>query len=192
MFDKKKFNLYLGSGSPRRKELLSFAGIPFTQKYIDVEELYPSDLEAEKVPEYLAHLKAEAGKQFLSAPEDILLTADTIVIHKGEILGKPVDEEDAFNMLKRLSDEWHTVITGVVLTSLAKSHVFSARSEVLFDQISNEEIRHYIQQWNPLDKAGAYGIQDWIGWAKIKRIEGLYSNIMGLPVQMVYHALLKF
>jgi septum formation protein len=192
MFGDKDFHLLLGSGSPRRKELLENACIPFEQKYFEVEEVYPINLEAEKVAEYLARLKAEGGKHFLKDASDILLTADTVVIFENEILGKPEDEEDACRMLHKLSGQWHSVITGVVLKSLDKELSFSARSEVLFDKLTKEEIDYYIKNYKPFDKAGAYGIQEWIGWSKISKINGLYSNIMGLPVQLVYRELQNF
>ena len=182
--------LILASKSPRRQQLLADLGLEFSIKVKDTDEIYPDDLAKEKVPEYLAKLKAEAFLGELN--DEILITSDTIVLLENEILGKPKDREDAFLMLKKLSGKMHLVITGVCLLSTAKEACFSDVTKVYFKPISDEEIRYYLDRFKPYDKAGSYGIQEWIGMTAIEKIEGSYFNVMGLPVHRVYEELQKF
>lgn len=182
----KNYRLILASASPRRRELLSACDIDFVlADKFECEECYPADLAANKVAEYLSQLKSEAYPHTLNEG-DILLTADTVVIAEGEILGKPKDNADAERMLKMLSGATHKVITGVTLRTTQRTLSFSAESLVSFRTLKEEEIAYYIEQYRPLDKAGAYGIQEWIGYVAIERIEGSFYNVMGLPVQRLY------
>ena len=184
--------LLLASKSPRRRELLKLLDIPFEIVDItDIEERYPDTLDHKEVPEFLSRLKSEAYKDSLNKG-DILITADTVVILHNEIIGKPKDTEDAKRMLRLLSDNTHTVVTGVTLASLIKSISFSVETEVTFSNLSEDDIDYYVEKYNPLDKAGAYGIQDWIGAVGIKGIKGSYYNVMGLPVHRLYHELYAF
>lgn len=188
----KNKTLILASKSPRRHELLRGAGLDFTLAAgYDVEEVYPADMPAEEVPLYLAGLKSEAYPEPLGKGE-ILITADTVVILDGEILGKPKDRDDALKMLGRLSGRQHTVITGIVLRDDKKSTGFAVGTEVWFRKLAPEEIEYYVDTFRPYDKAGAYGIQEWIGHVGITRVEGSYYNVVGLPVQTLYSNLLKF
>lgn len=189
MFD---FQIVLASQSPRRRELMQML-VPDVHVALvkDVEESYPSDMAAEQVPEWLSRLKAAAYKDDMASGE-VLLTADTVVILDGEILGKPSDEDEARRMLKRLSGRSHTVVTGVTLTSEKHSESFSERTEVMFDELSDAEIDAYVSTYRPLDKAGAYGIQEWIGGIGICCIRGCFYNVMGLPLHAVYEHLKKF
>ncbi len=184
--------LLLASQSPRRRELLSGCGLHYelAPKY-DVEECWPEEIPVEEVPAYLSRLKSEGMPRPLASNE-ILLTADTVVIADRQILGKPHDREEALAMLRRLSGRGHTVITGVTLRSSQKSNTFSVRSEVFFRTLSEEELVYYVDSYKPYDKAGSYGIQEWIGYVAIKRIEGSFYNVMGLPVQRLYVELEKF
>lgn len=186
------WHLLLASQSPRRRELMSGCGIPYelAPRYA-CEECYPATLPAEEVPAYLARLKSEAYPTSL-APRDLLLTADTVVILDGAVLGKPADRNEARQILGRLSGARHTVITGVTLRSATTSNTFSARSDVWFRTLTEEEIDYYIDHFRPYDKAGSYGIQEWIGYAAIERIDGSFYNVMGLPIQRVYIELEKF
>lgn len=186
------YRLLLASQSPRRRELIAGSGIPFTltAKY-DCEEHYPATLAAEEVPAYLSRLKSEAYPEAL-AENDILLTADTVVILEGEVLGKPKDRADAILMLGRLADNRHTVITGVTLRTATRTETFSARSDVWFRPLTEEEITYYVDTCKPFDKAGSYGIQEWIGYVGIERIDGSFYNVMGLPIQRLYLELEKF
>ena len=182
----KDYRLILASASPRRRELLSACDIDFVlADKFECEECYPADLAADKVAEYLSQLKSEAYPHTLNE-EDILLTADTVVIAEGEILGKPKDNTDAERMLKMLSGATHKVVTGVTLRTAQRTLSFSAESLVSFRTLKEEEVAYYIEQYRPLDKAGAYGIQEWIGYVAIERIEGSFYNVMGLPVQRLY------
>ena len=187
----KNHRLILASASPRRRELLAACDIDFTlAEKFECDERYPADLEADKVAEFLSQLKSNAYPHTLKEG-DILLTADTVVIAGGEILGKPKDNADAERMLKILSGATHKVITGVTLRTPSRTISFSAESLVTFRVLENEEIEYYIEKYRPLDKAGAYGIQEWIGYTAIERIEGSFYNVMGLPVQRLYTALYK-
>lgn len=183
--------LLLGSQSPRRKELLGGLGCEFECRTADTEEIYPDSLQGEEIPIYLSRLKADALRHTLQEDE-LLITADTIVWHKGEVLGKPHDAEDAKRMLRSLSGETHKVITGVTLTTHSKQDSFSSMTEVRFSQLSEEEISYYVEHFLPLDKAGAYGIQEWIGHIGVEHINGSYFNVMGLPVQRLYQELKKW
>ncbi len=184
--------LLLASQSPRRRELLTGSGLPYTlaPKY-PCDERYPADLPAEEVPLYLSRLKSDAYPAPL-APEDILLTADTVVVAGGRVLGKPRDAEDAVRMLRTLSGRRHTVVTGVTLRDTDRAHTFDARSEVWFRTLTDEEIDYYVATYRPFDKAGSYGVQEWIGYIAIERIDGSFYNVMGLPIQKVYTELDKF
>ena len=185
----KDYRLILASASPRRRELLASCDLDFelAEKF-ECEELYPADLEAERVAEYLSQLKSNSYPHTL-AERDILLTADTVVILGDKILGKPRSEEEAFEMISMLSGAIHKVVTGVTLRTSTQSISFSAESLVSFRSIDEEEIRYYVEKYRPLDKAGAYGIQEWIGYTAIERLEGSFYNVMGLPVQRLYSAL---
>ena len=188
----KSYHLILASQSPRRQQLLSEAGLEYElSPRFECEEIFPNDLPASEVAEYLSRLKSEAYPQVL-ADGDILLTADTVVVAEERILGKPTDKDDAFAMLRMLSGREHEVITGVTLRSTKQTKSFSAHSKVRFRQLSDEEISYYIETYSPMDKAGSYGIQEWIGYVGIEGIEGSFYNVMGLPIQRVWCELEKF
>lgn len=184
--------LLLASQSPRRRELIAGCGLPFeiAPRY-DCAERYPASMPAEEVPLYLSRLKSEAFPAPLAAG-DILLTADTVVILDGEVLGKPDGRDGAVEMLRRLSGRTHTVVTGITLRTADRTRSFDARSDVRFRRLSDEEIAYYVDTYRPYDKAGSYGIQEWIGYAAIEGIEGSFYNVMGLPVQKLYVELEKF
>lgn len=192
MFDTAHFRLILASQSPRRSHLLEMAGIPFEVKTMPIDEVFPADMDADEVAPYLAHQKALAAQPLLEGPADVLLTADSVVILDGLIYGKPADYADAVRILSELSGRVHRVITGVCLMSSTQTRVFSEVSEVHFDPLSRAEIDYYIERCQPYDKAGAYAVQEWIGLCKISRIDGSYSNIMGLPVRRVFQELQDF
>ncbi len=182
------YHIVLGSQSPRRKELLKSAGFDFRVLDIDYDEQIPKDYEnLENIPEYLAEQKALHAKGLKE--KDLLITADTLVFLDGKILGKPRDIDQAFEMLSSLSGKMHKVITGVCLKYGQHTVKFSDTSNVYFKTLDAEEIEYYIENYNVLDKAGAYGAQDWIGLTTIEKIEGSYFNVMGLPVHKVYEAL---
>lgn len=179
----KEFNIILASASPRRRELLRATGIEYTLAHkFECDECYPATLLAEDVAPYLAKLKSHAYPTPLS-PRDILITADTTVVLKGAVLGKPTSEEEAREMLARLSGSEHSVVTGVTLRSAERERTFAAISKVRFAELSKEQIDYYVSHYKPMDKAGAYGIQEWIGYVGIEGIEGSFYNVMGLPVQ---------
>lgn len=187
-----KYHLILASGSPRRKELLAGLDLPFEVRVIPgVKENYPSQLEAVRVPEYIAVEKAAAYLEMISA-EDLVITADTVVICDATVMGKPRDADEARAMLHRLSGRQHQVVTGVCLTTLRQQRHFSVSTEVAFKVLTEEEISYYITRYSPYDKAGAYGIQEWIGYIGCKGLKGSYYNVMGLPVQSLYEELQKF
>lgn len=184
--------LLLASKSPRRRELLKMLDMPFEIVEIkDVEEVYPADLQKDKVPEFLSRLKAAAYTPLLKE-DDVLITADTVVIIDEEIIGKPSDIADAKAMLRKLSGRVHKVVTGVTLTSTKKSVTFSTVTDVSFAPLSESEIDFYVDTYRPLDKAGAYGIQEWIGAVGVAAINGSFYNVMGLPVHRLYNELLLF
>jgi septum formation protein len=184
--------IILASKSPRRQQLLRDAGIDFIVRTIDVEEDFPEQMPVEEVASFLARKKALAARGFLSEKAQVLLTADSTVILDGIIHGKPVDAADAARILRLLSGRRHLVVTGVCLMSLRKETLFSNHSWVEFGELSEAEIAYYIERYQPFDKAGAYAIQEWIGLRRVRRIEGSYSNIIGLPVSAVYEELLRF
>ncbi|MCB0686276.1 MAG: septum formation protein Maf [Saprospiraceae bacterium] len=186
-----KLPILLGSASPRRKHLLQEAGFRFRVVPADIDEVFPEDMPPREVPVFLAEKKAEAlAKQ--REKGEIILTADSVVILKNQVLGKPNQREEAVEMLMLLSGRPHEVITGVTLLNETKKVSFSALSRVHFSSFSLEEVEYYVDHYKPYDKAGSYGIQEWLGWCKVVQIEGSYSNIMGLPVAMVYDRLHDF
>ena len=185
------YRIFLASNSPRRKELLSGLGIPFEVRVNgDIDESYPSDLPPEAIPLHISRKKAAAYLQTMSADE-LIITADTVVVASGEILGKPVDASDAHRMLRLLSGTTHQVITGVCLTTTDHQVAFSVTTDVTFKDLSDEEIHYYIDHYRPYDKAGAYGIQEWIGYIGVTGLHGSYFNVMGLPIQRIYEDLRK-
>jgi septum formation protein len=188
MFDRK---LILASQSPRRKQLLAEAGFVFDIKASDVEETYPDTLNVREVPEFLAKKKAYASMQFIEN-EEVIIASDCVVILENEIYGKPENYDDAVRIIKKLSGKMHEVITGVCILSKEKEVCFSGISKVYFKTLTDAEIAYYVEKYKPYDKAGAYAIQEWIGLTKISKIEGTYSNIMGLPMDLVYDALINF
>lgn len=187
----KKYKVILASNSPRRKELLSGLGVVYEVRTLpDVDESYPATLQGEEIPLYIAREKADAYRCLLHADE-LMITADTIVWLNGRVLGKPHDREDALQMLRDMSGRTHEVYTGVCLTTTHWQRSFSARTEVRFSVLTEEEIAYYVEKFRPLDKAGAYGVQEWIGYIGVEYIAGSYYNIMGLPVQRLYRELCK-
>lgn len=183
--------LILASGSPRRKELLENSGIiPFDKRVKEIDESFSADMDVTQVAAYLAREKAMAFDDI--SMDEIYLTADTIVLCDGKIFGKPKDRQDAIDTLSILSNTEHIVITGVCLRSSTETYVFDDISKVKIAEMSLEEIEFYIDNYKPFDKAGSYGIQDWLGICKVKYIHGSYSNIMGLPMQKVYDELKEF
>jgi septum formation protein len=179
--------IILSSNSPRRKELLSGLDLPFEVKVMSgIDESYPEGLPVEEIPKYIAKQKAAA---YQIADNEIVITADTIVVLDDKILGKPVNEDEAKEMLQALSGKTHRVVTGVCLTSSDKQRMFSVVSEVTFKKLSDHEIDYYIRHYQPFDKAGAYGIQEWIGYVGVTSLKGSYFNVMGLPVQRIYEEL---
>ena len=190
-FSSISWNLILASKSPRRQNLLKELGFDFEIITKEVEEIYPPELKKEKVATYLSELKSDAFKSNLKE-NDLVITSDTIVCLGDEIIGKPQDREDAIKMLGKLSGNKHEVITGVTLLSTEKRHTFYEVTEVYFKALSREEIEYYIDNYQPFDKAGSYGVQEWIGYIAIEKIEGSYYNVMGLPVKKVYEELIKF
>ena len=186
----KDYNIILASGSPRRQEFFRQLDIDFEIQLKPVKELYPSELKHTEISAFLAKLKANAFMGELKE-NDILITSDTIVWHNNRAIGKPQKEIDAFNMLKSLSADTHEVITSVCFTQKNKHKIVSAITSVSFKALSDNEIWYYIRNFKPMDKAGAYGIQDWIGQVAVTHIEGSYFNVMGLPVHLVYETLLE-
>ena len=181
--------IVLSSNSPRRKELLGELGIDFEVRVIEgIDETYPKELSVEEVPQYIAREKADA---YVVGKDEVLLTADTVVVLGNEIMGKPHDEADAMRMLRQLSGKTHQVITGVCLKTSDKQVTFSDITDVSFAELTDEEIKFYVDNFRPLDKAGAYGIQEWIGLAGVTGINGSYFNVVGLPVHRVYAELKK-
>ena len=188
----RKFDIVLGSGSPRRKYLMEEMGLSFRVMVNDsLEETWPEGLSQQEIPIYLAELKAMHIMD--TVPQDtLLITADTIVWMNNEVINKPHDREDAFKMLKQLSGNMHEVLTGVCFRTSTGKHSFHASSLVWFASLSDEEIGYYIDHYKRFDKAGAYGIQDWIGYIGVEKIEGSYFNEMGLPLQKMYNELKGF
>ena len=184
--------IILGSKSPRRQSLLKQLGLDFEVKSKSVEEVYPENIDKEEIAIHLAELKAKAFEEELSDNNTILITADTIVWMDGKVLGKPIDRQDAIKTLRKLSGKTHEVITGVCLISSNKKKSFCVNTKVFFSKLTDEEIEYYIDTFKPYDKAGAYGIQEWIGYIGIDRIEGSFYNVVGLPVKALYDELLAF
>lgn len=184
-------NIILASKSPRRQQLLKGLDLEFVVRTKEVEEVYPPGLPREEVALYLARLKAKAFEGDLS-PDDILITADTIVCIDGQIIGKPSDEADAKRILGILSGKKHEVITGVCLCSTQNQKSFFVKTEVFFRTLKKDEIDYYLEHYRPYDKAGAYGVQEWIGYIGIEKIAGSYFNVMGLPVKELYEELSAF
>jgi len=187
-----KYNLILASRSPRRQMLLKGLDLDFQIIVKSNDENYPSDMPLEEVPEYLSKIKATAIDLTTRGSNSIVITADTVVILNNEIIEKPKSEEEAFAMLQKLSGKSHTVITGVSLTSIEKQISFSASSKVYFKELNIQDIEYYVNRYQPFDKAGSYGIQEWIGYIAIESIEGSFYNVMGLPTQLLYEKLIEF
>lgn len=185
------YNIILASKSPRRKELLAHIVPNFVLKTKEVEEVYPEDLDVKEVAAYLAKLKADAFNEDLKE-NDVVITSDTTVVLENTIYGKPEDRQDAIKILQALSGKSHEVITGVCLKSKHKKEVFSCATKVFFKTLSLEEIEYYVDTFKPYDKAGAYAIQEWIGFIGIEKIEGDYNNIVGLPLQALNTRLALF
>ena len=181
--------IILASASPRRKELLAGLDIEFEVRLLPgIDESYPANLPTGKIAEYIACEKAAAYNGEIG-DDEVLLTADTIVVVDDKVLGKPVDADDARRMLSMISGKTHQVITGVCLSTREKTHSFSVETDVTFKILENDEIDYYIENYKPFDKAGAYGIQEWIGYIGVESINGSYFNVMGLPVQRIYKEL---
>ena len=188
----KKYHIILASKSPRRQELLRGMGVDFEILTKETPEDYPADLPLDEVPKYLSLQKSLAFTDEELPADFLLITSDTVVICEGEILGKPKDREDAARMLRLLSAKTHHVVTGVTVRSKEKTESFAVRSDVTFAQLDAEEIDYYIEQCKPFDKAGAYGIQEWIGYVGISGLEGSFYNVMGLPTRKLYQCLKSF
>jgi len=184
-------NIILASGSPRRQQFFEELDLSYSIRLKEIEEVYPNHLKAEEITNYLAELKANAFENEL-AQNDVLVTSDTIVWLNGTALGKPTDADDAFAMLQKLSNKTHEVITSVCIKSIAKTEVFHCITKVTFTTLSEAAIRYYLEQYQPFDKAGSYGIQDWIGLIGISKIEGSYTNVVGLPTELLYQKLLSY
>jgi len=186
-----KFRIILASRSPRRQDLLKELGLNFEVEVREWDESFPSHLKAEEIALFVADSKAETFRPGIEEHK-VVITADTIVWCNNKVLDKPSDKEDARRILKEISGNTHEVITGVCLLSKTKKHSFYSSTKVTFTEISDEEIEYYISNFRPYDKAGAYGIQEWIGLAACSHIDGSYFNVMGLPVEQVYHELKRF
>lgn len=187
-----KYRIVLASNSPRRKELLAGLGIDFEVRVLEgIDETFPENLEMEQIPIFIARKKATAYLDCL-ATDELLITADTIVCSAGKVLGKPHGRDEAHAMLRELAGHTHHVITGVSITTRDMQRAFSVVSEVCFGELSDEEIDFYITQYQPFDKAGAYGIQEWIGMVAVRELRGSFFNVMGLPVQRLYQELKSF
>ncbi len=188
----KDYKIILASNSPRRKELLAGLDVAFEVRVVkDIDESYPEDLPTRDIAEYISHKKAAAYQKMITDRE-LVITADTIVVLDHEVMGKPKDEADAIRMLQELSGKTHQVITGVTLTTTQRQMSFSVETDVTFKRLSDEEIHYYVDRYKPYDKAGAYGIQEWIGYIGVTALKGSYFNVMGLPVQRIYEALKQF
>ncbi len=187
-----KYHLILSSNSPRRKELLSGLGMDYEIRVIpDIDESYPSDLPVFEIAKYVSMKKAEAYKSTM-ADDELIITADTIVVLGDKVLGKPHSLDGAKEMLSMLSGRTHHVVTGVCLTTKQKQKSFSVITDVTFKSLTQKEINYYVDKFQPLDKAGAYGIQEWIGYIGVTSIHGSYFNVMGFPVQRIYQELQSF
>lgn len=187
----KNYTILLASGSPRRQQFFKDMHLDFEVRLKEVDEIYPEHLKASEITDFLAKLKADAFQDELAA-NDILVTSDTIVWHNGKALGKPKDYDDAFQILRALSDSTHEVYTSVCFRHNGKTDIINEVTKVTFAHLSDEAIAYYLDNFKPYDKAGAYGIQEWIGIIGISKIEGSYSNVVGLPVQKVYEYFTTF
>ena len=187
-----KYQVILASKSPRRQELLRGMGVDFTIMTKETDESFPPEMPLDEVPKYLSLQKSQAFTDNELPADFLLITSDTVVICEGEILGKPKDREDAARMLHLLSGKTHHVVTGVTVRSAEKTESFAVRSNVTFAQLDEEEIDYYIEHCKPFDKAGAYGIQEWIGYVGISGLEGSFYNVMGLPTRRLYQCLKGF
>jgi septum formation protein len=186
----KNYNIILASGSPRRQQFFKDLDIDFTIKVREVEETYPGHLERSEITDYLAQLKASVFSDL--SENDVLITSDTIVWKDGEAIGKPSDMEGAVQMLKNLSGAMHEVITSVCFTGKNFQKTISDTTKVWFKKLTDEEISYYLTKYKPFDKAGSYGVQEWIGYIAIDKLEGSYFNVMGLPTRLVYKTLMEF
>lgn len=182
--------ILLGSQSPRRQELLKALGVDFKVVKISSDENYPENLRNEKITEFISLSKANAYSNLKE--NEILITADTLVVLNDEVLGKPIDENEAFQMIRKLAGSTHQVFTSVCVRTIENILTFSDKTDVIFDEFTDEEINYYIQNFHPFDKAGAYGIQDWLGYAKVKGIQGCYYNVMGFPLSKFYRKMQSF
>ena len=187
-----RWKIVLASNSPRRKELLAGLDVDFEVRVLkDIDESYPATLPSPEIAEYISKKKAAAYLTTMSGDE-LVITADTVVILGDKVMGKPHDDAEARQMLHELSGQTHQVVTGVTLTTLQRQQSFSVVSDVTFKTLSDEEIDYYVTRYKPFDKAGAYGIQEWIGYIGVTALNGSYFNVMGLPVQRIYEALRQF
>jgi septum formation protein len=186
----KQYKLILASGSPRRQQFFKDLDLDFEIRLKEIEEVYPPELKAAAITDYLAKLKANAFEGELQ-PDEILITSDTIVWHNNKALGKPKDAADAFSILKSLSNTTHAVITSVCFKTTSETTVLNELTKVTFNELTDEAISYYIENYKPFDKAGAYGIQEWIGFIGVSKIEGSYANVMGMPTDKVYEYLNK-
>ncbi|MEE0990366.1 MAG: Maf family nucleotide pyrophosphatase [Paludibacteraceae bacterium] len=191
MLDLKEYNLVLASQSPRRRELLKGLDLEFTTCSVDADESFPAELKGADAVQYICKAKADAYRPFLE-DKTIAITADTVVILDNKIIGKPKSHEEAFTMIRSLSGRVHEVITAVCIFSKEKCAEFYSSTEVYFSEITDEEIEYYINKYKPFDKAGSYGVQEWIGYIGIEKIVGSYFNVMGLPVKRLYDELKTF
>jgi len=188
----KDYKIILASNSPRRRELLVGIDVDFTVRVIpDIDETYPAELPKLDIAEFISRKKAAVYRQQMS-PDELIITADTVVVLGSKVMGKPSDKADACQMLRELSGQTHQVVTGVTLSTVERQHSFSVVTDVTFKQLSDEEIAYYVTHYQPFDKAGAYGIQEWIGHIGVTALNGSYFNVMGLPVQRIYEALRQF
>lgn len=188
----KKYHIILASNSPRRRELLGGLGLPFDVRVMDgIDESYPDTLRGADVALHIAQKKAQAYRE-CCADNELIITADTIVCVDDVILGKPSDEDDARRMLRMLSGRWHDVVTAVCITTRQRHEAFAVTTRVRFAELTDEIIDHYVTEFRPLDKAGAYGIQEWIGYVGVEGVEGSFFNVIGLPVQRLFQALQNF
>ena len=187
----KGYKIILASGSPRRQQFFKDLDLDFEIKLKEVEEIYPDTLQGVEITNFLAELKANSFNNEIQ-PNEIIVTSDTIVWFENKALGKPKDAEDAFQMLQSMAGKTHEVITSVCFKTISKSDLLHTITKVTFNPISDEEIQYYIQNYKPFDKAGAYGIQEWIGLMAISKIEGSYTNVVGLPTDLVYDYLSNF
>ncbi|MBR1548841.1 MAG: septum formation protein Maf [Prevotella sp.] len=187
-----KYRIILASNSPRRKELLAGLDVDFEVRLVDgIDESYPDELPTQEIAAYISQKKAQAYLSTMAADE-LVITADTVVILGQQVMGKPRSAADACHMLRLLSGYTHQVITGVTLTTKERATTFSVTTDVTFRELSDEEISYYVDKYRPFDKAGAYGIQEWIGYVEVTALNGSYFNVMGLPVQRIYEALQTF